>query len=172
MNGKTLFIDLDETLIHSRLIGEKISSAIKRGVRKNSKLIIFPEGEAYDVVPLPSLNDVLQKSRSLFETVIILTAATREYAEIMNKEFSMGFLPEHIISRESYIGWERRVYSCGETSFLMSSSEIINKDYYLVDNSPFNNQFTKYKILYKGIPNKNIFVTPDFGGNVLEGKNK
>lgn len=89
-----IFVDLDETLIHTfqPFYGE---TPTKDAV----KVKIAGENELYDVVLRQGALYFLQVLRKAGK-VYMLTAATADYAAAMNLEFGLGFTSQDIYSRE------------------------------------------------------------------------
>jgi len=97
--NKFVFIDLDETLIHTlyncfsnNRVRVDFSSYI--GGRSD----MTPTG--YGVLLRPNTHEFLKTVRGLYPNVYMLTAATSEYGQKMNDVFNLGFTSEEIIGRD------------------------------------------------------------------------
>lgn len=92
-----IFVDLDETLIHTFLPAWGETPA------KDAQVITFVGTDGKDEEYKSSLRQgalhFLQILRGLGD-VYILTAATNDYANAMNRHFGLGFTKEQIYSRE------------------------------------------------------------------------
>lgn len=89
---KYIFVDLDETLIHTfdsweDREGDKVES------------FILSDGDEYVTCLRPGALEFLAKLRELGD-VYMLTAATKEYASKINLLFNLGFKVKDIYSRE------------------------------------------------------------------------
>lgn len=84
-----LYIDLDETLIHS----------IVNPSPKRTK-VELSNGEKFYTFLRPKALDMLKDLRNISSGVKILTSATREYAYAMNDIFGLEFIRDHIYARE------------------------------------------------------------------------
>ena len=84
-----IFVDLDETLIHTFVYPEEPCKLSQTVVVDNFKC---------DTTLRPGALEFLAELRKRGETYM-LTIATKEYALEMNRVFSLGFPEEHIYSR-------------------------------------------------------------------------
>ena len=91
---KNIFLDIDETLIHS--------SCDKPGFRNDYLTLKFVEGRDLYTLVRPCADKAIQYAKNLvgFENVYILTTSTREYAEQVNWGAGWGFKNESIFTRE------------------------------------------------------------------------
>jgi hypothetical protein len=88
---KYSFVDLDETLIHTdNFYMREHPDAVK---------VVIGGNDRYYSVPRPGAKEFLAKLRLLSDRVFMLTVATQDYAEEMNKVFDFGFKNEDIYSR-------------------------------------------------------------------------
>ena len=87
---KNIFVDLDETLIHTNL-GETPNEV--------PEVTVIIDKEPYTVSLRPGANDLLFKLREAGH-VFMLTRATHDYAVAMNKQFNLGFAENRIYSRK------------------------------------------------------------------------
>ena len=90
--NKYIFVDLDETLIHS--IGLHTGRDMP-----NYKKISLSKKESYNT-RLRSCSLAFLEAARKKAKVFMLTVATKDYALAMNKAFSLGFKAEDIYSRE------------------------------------------------------------------------
>lgn len=88
-----IFVDLDETLIHTFL------TAWDEFPSKDAVNVNIGPSEAYDTVLRQGAIHFLHLLRSKGQ-VYMLTAATNDYANAMNRTFDLGFSSNQIFSRE------------------------------------------------------------------------
>lgn len=89
-----IFVDLDETLIHSH---EEYSA---KSVKPLLKEIMLSDNCVYNTQLRPNALTFLNELRKLSSNVFMLTIATKEYAVAMNRIFGLGFFSTMIYSRE------------------------------------------------------------------------
>jgi hypothetical protein len=95
----SIYIDLDETLIHA-----KYATSGNSGKRSRIK-IPDQDGAGYELyysLLRPKALELLEVCRALSD-VKMLTTATRDYAQIHNETFKLGFSERNIIAREDYL---------------------------------------------------------------------
>jgi hypothetical protein len=90
--NKYIFIDLDETLIHSQYAYGNLPGGATR--------IVFPDGSKYYTTLRPGAKEFLKLVRERYSDVYMLTAACREYAHMMVDTFDLGFDRGNIYARE------------------------------------------------------------------------
>lgn len=142
---KLVFVDLDETLIHT------LSVFFEDPPAKDSKKVKIGEHN-YDVVLRQGALYFLEILRNSGE-VYMLTAATEDYAFAMNKAFKLGFKEEQIYSREDI------------SSSIASSKHFGKGKVYLFDNLPRFENGTKIRFLRPLGELTYIQVTPEFYSN-------
>ncbi len=89
--GRTVFVDLDETLI----------SSISRQKRRR-QAVLLADGDRYYVFPRPIAGSLLSGLRARFSRVVMLTMGDRGYALEMNAVFGFGFSEGDIIAFEDF----------------------------------------------------------------------
>jgi hypothetical protein len=94
--NKYIFVDLDETLIHTYGLFSKSAMPGYQKITLGSK-------EHYNTKVRECSVAFLEQARKKAK-VFMLTVATRDYALAMNKAFSFGFEAEDIYSREDIRG--------------------------------------------------------------------
>lgn len=90
---KLIFVDLDETLIHTFM------PAWDEFPSEDATTVFLGPSEQYDTVLRQGAIHFLHLLRSKGQ-VYMLTAATNDYANAMNKTFELGFNSNQIFSRE------------------------------------------------------------------------
>ena len=91
-NQVNIFVDLDETLIHTDLTNGDLPNEIPF-------VDIKLDDDIYKVSLRPGANELLFALRSL-GNVFMLTRATHDYAVAMNEKFNFAFTPNRIYSRK------------------------------------------------------------------------
>lgn len=89
---KYIFVDLDETLIHTFNNWED-------KIGRNIKSFTLSDGDFYETCERPGALEFLAQLRQI-APVYMLTAATTEYANKINELFSLGFESKDIYARE------------------------------------------------------------------------
>ena len=96
------------------------------------------------------------------ENVYILTTATRDYAESLNRLGEFGLDNDHIFTREDIQQYSISFGYGGEGTLPMP---IADKDNVLIDNLPPRHNYNKMDMM--GIVTKNYHQTPEYYGNNL-----
>jgi len=105
-NITSVFVDLDETLIHTlgfkTIAGdvEKVNDLCDKPVT-----ITLGKKEHYVTVLRPGANFLLFRLREIGH-VYMLTRAHKDYAQAMNKAFNFGFTEDKIFDREYVKNWK------------------------------------------------------------------
>jgi len=104
---KYIFVDMDDCLLHARLITSGIGNNTAKLARiakreKNYGPVFTSESEVYATRLRPGALDLLKRLRAEYGegNVRMLTAAVNDYAQRNNEVLGLGFLPEQILSRE------------------------------------------------------------------------
>ncbi len=104
---KYIFVDMDECLLHARLITSAIGNNPAKLARitereKNYGPVFTCGSEVYATRLRPGALDLLKRLRAEYGegNVRMLTAAVNDYAQRNNEVLGLGFLPEQILSRE------------------------------------------------------------------------
>jgi hypothetical protein len=95
---KYIFVDLDDTLTHS-ILTTKDYSKDKRTLVEVRKSEYSEYDEYYAVLLKKNTHLLLGYLRSKYDRVILLTMATKPYAQEFNKVFSLGFFDWDILDR-------------------------------------------------------------------------
>lgn len=151
-----LYLDLDETLIHSLSgrpgLGNSKRTKVTVGVKENGK------PDTYHTQKRPDTEYILSQCRSLGQ-VKMFTNATKAYAIEMDKIFGLGF-GEDIIAREDYLmdvqiayGWDTLVTQVD-----------IDKGGILIDNNPNTALQALLKMKTLGIHVDNYFQIREYIG--------
>lgn len=142
-----IFVDLDETLIHTFL-----SFHGETPTKDAVKVKISEEEKPYDVVLRQGALYFLQLLRNTGK-VYMLTAATTDYAAAMNLEFHLGFTSQDMYSREDIAAGNLDVNLFGEGNV------------YLFDNLPRHENRSKIEFLRDINPTINYIQVPTFYDN-------
>ncbi len=146
-----MYIDLDETLVHS-VYGKG------RGVGKRT-VIDAGSGDIYHSLLRPAAHFLLGAVRDMAE-VSMLTTATREYALAHNQKFQLGFTEGEIVAREDYITKVNMAYS----SEWVPSSTRVCPTAILIDNLSPRADAARLKMAYLGIRENQYLQIREFNG--------
>jgi hypothetical protein len=146
---KNIFLDIDETLIHS--------SYDKPGFRNDYLTLKFAEGRDLYTIVRPCADKIIQYAKNLvgFENVYILTTSTREYAEQVNDGAGWNFDVASIFTREDL----RDATLNGTT---IAHPTLAHADNVIVDNLPPRYNLTK--MAYIGIDTDQYLQVRDYYG--------
>jgi len=103
-----IFVDLDETLIHT--LGMKtVAGDVEKVDNLCDKPVTVSLGkkEHYVAVLRPGANYLLFRLREIGH-VYMLTRAAKDYAQAMNKAFNFGFDEDRIFDREYVKDWKHK----------------------------------------------------------------
>lgn len=140
---KNIFVDLDETLIHTNTSGRDYPNEIPEVTVKADKV-------PYSVSPRPGANDLLFALRSV-GNVYMLTRATRAYALEMNKQFNFAFTLDRIYSRKDV------------EAYRQTTLDINKGKNYLIDDLPQYDNYEKISLLSHLGPVKYIRIKAFYG---------
>jgi len=153
---KRIFQDLDECILHTTVNNDPGQTHVEFVLSKDSHIYrtiirtCAKELFAY-------YNDLIGK-----KNVYILTTATREYAEALNRLGEFGLDNDHIFAREDIQQYKISFGYGGEGVIKMP---IADKDNVLIDNLPPRYNCDKMDMV--GIVTKNYHQTPEYYGNNL-----
>lgn len=152
----TVYIDLDETLIHAIH-----AHSGNPGKRTPIRLIEDDgsEAELFYSLLRPKANEILSFCREISE-VKMLTTATRDYALKHNEIFSLGFEEHEIIAREDYL--YQSVMAYGSVTELLKTR--VNPNSLLIDNLPRLADAAMLKQQYLGIKPQQYIQIREFSG--------
>ena len=131
MATKYIFVDLDETLFHSRFLGTnpyKARNALKHESEKLIKIMgrFEEENEFYGSLLRPGALDLLASLRAIPDSkVMVLTASTEDYAKANNLAHALSFNPADIYHRASMQS---------DTVPNLGISDPVQAQFYLIDN--------------------------------------
>lgn len=154
-----VFLDLDETLIYTEFNNRKPENAFEGA-------FVFNLGNYwYSSVLRPCALELIQYCRRL--TICkLLTAATNDYATLINEHFGLGFDEDEIIDRDKFIEYsiDTRPY-CGIGREIVIPKKCINHiNSILIDNQYPDEPNAVIKIKYLGIPECNYIKIPTYNG--------
>jgi len=151
-----IYLDLDETLIHS-LPGQPGLESGKRtevtvGIKENGK------PDTYHTQKRQHADLIITRCKEL-APVAMLTTATKAYAIEMDRIFNLGF-GQNIIANEDYLmdvqiayGWDTLVTAVN-----------IDKAGILIDNNPVTAKHAMLKIKALGIPKEHYYQIREYEG--------
>ncbi len=148
---KSIFVDIDETLIHAGM-GECHKPEVP-----TVDVETYDPYEVYKVSLRPGALSLLLELRTIGE-VYALTRATHGYALAMNKTLGLGFPEERIYSRLQVKDWRNT-----KIDF-----DVPPGQNYLIDDLEFQDNYEKIALLRKLGPVEYIKVKP-FWGDVEDG---
>lgn len=154
-----IYLDLDETLIHS------IPGRPGMGINRRRKVIpcgIKPNGkpDTYHADLRDLARELIARCQSLGPTKI-LTTATREYALAHIKAFSLPFSSEDVIAREDYTYEAKGPWGGYE---LLVKAVNVDRAAFLLDNTTPETEAGRAKMLFLGIPKENFLVVQEYQG--------
>ena len=120
-----IFVDLDETLIHTS--GMDTITGQRGNEAPSSNIKIELDGVRYYPTLRPGANYLLFQLRSIGR-VFMLTRAVKDYARAMNKEFGFGFTDDKIFDRKYVKNWKYKKPDIpkAERNFLIDDLPIID----------------------------------------------
>lgn len=150
-----IFVDMDETMIHSYYaqteLSAKTKSDLDRSYKQEVEYFGLGENEYYITYLRPGTREFLKWARERFgrQNVLIATAAIHEYAVAINKVLSLGFEEHQIYSRD-------RIYQKGHIFYKSGK-------YFLVDDRDYwehrEGRFNKLRFLRK-LPESQLINVP------------
>ena len=140
---QTIFVDLDETLIHS---------VWGKGRNPGKRTVIQLGDETYHSFLRPTALWFLEQLRAL-GSVRMLTSATRSYAIAHNNAFGLGFQPDEITAREDYTVEVQGAYGAKET-YLLNEGQF--PDAVIIDDLTVEDKPLKLKLRWLGKGAKHI----------------
>jgi hypothetical protein len=155
----TIYLDLDETLIHSIPGRPGMGASVHRkkitcGVKANGKPDTY-HTELRGIAP-----DLVAWCQARKPTKLLTTAA-REYALAHVKAFDLPFAPEDIIAFEDYLYEVSGPYGSKD---LMVTAVNTDKNGVLIDNRSPETPPGRAKLLFLGIPKKHFLTVRDYEG--------
>ena len=153
---KRIFQDLDECILHT-VVNHDLE-------QPHVEFILSENLHIYRALIRPCAKELFAYYNELVgkENVYILTTATREYAEALNRLGEFGLDYAHIFTREDIQQHKTHFGNRGEG---MMKLPIADKDNVLIDNLP--PRYNDYKMDMMGIVTKNYHQTPEYFGNNL-----
>jgi hypothetical protein len=151
----TIYIDLDDTLIHA------LPAYHKPNPGKRTRVVLQDsEGnEVYHTMLRPLAHKLLEAARGL-SNVKMLTTATKDYAIAHNETFNFGFAKEDIIAREDLMVKITLAYG----SDIVPAKSKVDPNSLLIDNLSPTTESGRIKSSFLGIPPEQYIVIREFSG--------
>jgi hypothetical protein len=153
---KRIFQDLDECILHTM-----VNNIPKEG-EQYVEFILSESMHTYRALIRPCAKALFEYYNSVVgkENVYILTTATRDYAEELNRLGGFGLDNDHIFTREDI---QQYSVSIGYDGQGVVVTPIADKDNILIDNLP--PLYNSDKVNMMGIRTINYHQTPEYYGN-------
>ena len=153
---KRIFQDLDECILHT------IVNNMPYEGEKYVEFMLSEDMHTYRTLIRPCAKELFEYYNSIVgkENVYILTSATRDYAETLNRLGEFGLDNDHIYTREDIQQYSISHGYGGEGTLPMP---IADKDNVLIDNLPPRYNCNKMDMM--GIVTKNYHQTPEYYGS-------
>ena len=153
---KRIFQDLDECILHT--------SVNRDPEQTHVEFVLGEDVHTYRTIIRPCAKKLFAYYNDLVgkENVYILTTATREYAEALNRLGEFGLDYAHIFTREDIQQYSISFGYGGKGTMKMP---IADKNNVLIDNLPPRYNCVKMDMM--GIVTKNYHQTPEYYGNNL-----
>jgi hypothetical protein len=150
---KRIFQDLDECILHTYANSMPPSEYVE--------FILSEDMHTYRTMIRPCAKRLFEYYNSVVgkENVYILTSATRDYAESLNRLGEFGLDNDHIYTREDIQQYSISHGYGGEGTLPMP---IADKDNVLIDNLPPRYNYNKMDMM--GIVTKNYYQTREYYG--------
>lgn len=153
---KRIFQDLDECILHVQVN--------KKPNQEHHEFTLHEDPNTYYAMFRPCAKELFAYYNELVgkENVYILTAATLEYAEAVNRLGEFGLDSDHIFAREhtQKHTYFTGMYGNGSTSIV--AHELADKNNVLIDNLPWKYNTTKMNFM--GIHVDHYHQTPQYYG--------
>ena len=159
---KRIFQDLDECILHT------FANAMPYEGEKYVQFELTDDMHIYRSVIRPCAKELFEYYNSVVgkDNVYILTSATRDYAETLNRLGEFGLDEHHIFAREDI---QQYRVSLGWSGEGVVPLPIADPNNVLIDNLPPRDNWTKMDMM--GIVTKNYHQTPEYYGNNLSEDN-
>ena len=153
---KRIFQDLDECILHT------LVNKMPHDHEKYVEFMLSEDMHTYRTLIRPCAKELFEYYNSIVgkENVYILTTATRDYAESLNRLGEFGLDNDHIYTREDIQQYSISHGYGGEGTLPMP---IADKDNVLIDNLPPRYNCNKMDMM--GIVTKNYHQTPEYYGS-------
>ena len=153
---KRIFQDLDECILHTMV------NTMPYEGEKYVEFMLSEDMHTYRTLIRPCAKELFEYYNSIVgkENVYILTSATRDYAESLNRLGEFGLDNDHIYTREDIQQYSISHGYGGEGTLPMP---IADKDNVLIDNLPPRYNCNKMDMM--GIVTKNYHQTPEYYGS-------
>lgn len=152
---KRIFQDLDECILHTQVNTEVDQTHVQ--------FVLSEDMHTYRTIIRPCAKELFAYYNDLVgkENVYILTTATKEYAEALNRLGEFGLDADHIFAREDM---QKNSYSTGMYggNSLMAAHTLADIDNVLIDNLPW--RYNNCKMDFMKITTNNYHQTAEYYG--------
>jgi hypothetical protein len=151
---KRIFQDLDECILHTFVNDDPNQNHVE--------FVLGEDMHTYRTIIRPCAKELFEYYNSVVgkENVYILTSATREYAETLNRLGEFGLDTDHIFSREDIKKYSYKSSMWGESDTI--AHPLAHKDNVLIDNLPL--AYNMSKVNFMNIAFDNYHQTPEYYG--------
>ena len=151
---KRIFQDIDECILHTVINTHPHETYVE--------FVIGEDMHTYRTIIRPCAKELFEYYNSVVgkENVYILTSATREYAEALNRLGEFGLDTDHIFAREDMSRYSHKSAWSGESHLV--AHPLADKDNVLIDNLPW--RYNTSKIDFMNIVKGNYHQTPEYYG--------
>jgi hypothetical protein len=151
---KRIFQDLDECILHTLV-----------NTIPTQDYVEFTLGEdkhTYRSIIRPCAKKLFAYYNKIVgkENVYILTTATRDYAEALNRLGEFGLNPDHILTREDIVKYSYKGAWSNDSTTI--EHPLADKDNILIDNLQW--KYNMSKLLFLGINVDNYYKTEEYYG--------
>ena len=151
---KRIFQDIDECILHTVINTHPHETYVE--------FTLPNDRNVYKTFIRPCANDLFEYYNSVVgkENVYILTSATRDYAETLNRLGQFGLDNDHIFSREDISKYSHSSAWSGESHQM--KHPLAHKNNVLIDNLPWRYNTSKTNLM--NIFKDNYHQTPEYYG--------
>lgn len=151
---KRIFQDLDECILHT-LINTEVN-------QNHAEFVLSEDTDAHRTIIRPCAKELFSYYNGSVgkENVYILTTATRDYAETLNRLGEFGLDTDHIFAREDVSKYSHKSNMWGEAYTI--AHPLAHKDNVLIDNLPW--KYNMCKMDFMKIMVDNYHQTPEYYG--------
>ena len=151
---KRIFQDIDECILHTFVNNDPNQNHVE--------FVLGEDMHTYRTIIRPCAKELFEYYNSVVgkENVYILTSATRDHAETLNRLGEFGLDTDHIFSREDISKYSHKSNMWGEANTI--AHPLAHKDNVLIDNLPL--AYNMSKVNFMNIAFDNYHQTPEYYG--------